>query len=124
MVFIKMNKRFKIDENVPLKVVKEFELHGFDVATVYDENLQGCDDDEIMGRCKVEERILITLDLDFSNVLLYPPKESFGIIVLRPLSQSIDCIIDLVKKLLKKLEFKIPVGKLWIVEENKIRVRE
>lgn len=60
MVFIKMNKRFKIDENVPLKVVKEFELHGFDVATVYDENLQGCNDGEIMGRSWHESLALLT----------------------------------------------------------------
>ena len=117
-------KKFKVDENVPLKVADELRLNGYDVATVYDESLQGCYDVQIIGRCKTEERILITLDLDFSNVLLYPPKYSSGIIVLRPLSQSIDCIIDLVRKLQNKLKLETPVGKLWIVEENRIRVRE
>ncbi len=54
--------------------------------------------------CKTEVRILITLDLDFLNVLLYPPKDSSGIILLRSLCQSIDCITDLVRKLRKKLK--------------------
>jgi len=119
-----MNGKFKVDENVPLKVAEELRLSGYDVATVYDESMQGCNDVEIIGRCKTEERILITLDLDFSNVLLYPPKDLSGIIVLRPLSQSVNCIIDLVRKLQKKLKLETPIGKLWIVEENKIRVRE
>jgi predicted nuclease of predicted toxin-antitoxin system len=118
------NVKFKVDENLPLKVVEELRLCGYEVASVFDENLQGCDDGEIMGRCKVEARILITLDLDFSNVLLYPPKELPGLIVLRPLSQSVDCIIDLVRKLQKKLKSQKPVEKLWIVEENRIRIRE
>jgi hypothetical protein len=40
-------------------------------------------DDNLIGVCRDEARVLVTLDLDFSNVLRFPPALYMGIAVLR-----------------------------------------
>src|SRR5713226_8659622 len=48
-----------------------------------DEGLSGADDTVIASRSRSEDRVLVTLDLDFANVLAYPPAQHARIIVLR-----------------------------------------
>ena len=56
---------------------------GHDALTVYDERLVGERDEHILSVCQEEQRVLITLDLDFSDVRTYPPPKYHGLIVLR-----------------------------------------
>ena len=62
-----MNK-FKIDENLPIIIAEILKNEGYDVATIFSENLSGANASEISEVCKKEDRILITLDLDFSDI--------------------------------------------------------
>lgn len=72
---------------------------GYNTQSVYDENIQGTNDSELINIASTEERILITLDLDFSNITIYPPEKYFGIIVLRPTNQDIKSIASLIEKI-------------------------
>ena len=60
--------KFKIDENLPIDLAVLFKEAGHDALTIHDENLGGCNDPDISGICQKEERVLITLDLDFSDI--------------------------------------------------------
>jgi len=80
--------KFKIDENLPFEYGPILEQAGFDADTVAGENLSGHDDSIVIARCRSESRILITLDLDFSNIHSYPPQSYSGIIVFRSKSQD------------------------------------
>jgi predicted nuclease of predicted toxin-antitoxin system len=51
--------------------------------TVAQQNLQGKTDSEVTAKCLKENRILVTSDLDFADIKLYPPKNYPGFIVLR-----------------------------------------
>jgi predicted nuclease of predicted toxin-antitoxin system len=62
--------KFKIDENLPIEVVKIFQKAGYDTVSVLDQNLGGCSDDTLISICKHEKRVLITLDTDFANTQL------------------------------------------------------
>jgi len=75
--------RFKIDENLPIDIADLLRSAGHDALTVFDQQLIGEDDNRILHICQNEERALITLDLDFSDVRSYPPLEYFGLVVLR-----------------------------------------
>jgi predicted nuclease of predicted toxin-antitoxin system len=65
--------RFKIDENLPAEAAGILRGAGFDADTVEDEDLSRADDDTVAGRSRSEDRILVTLDLDFANIRAYPP---------------------------------------------------
>ena len=81
--------RFKIDENSPFSVKGILEFMGDHlVDSVYHERVTGIEDGDFLTLCLKEERILITLDTDFSNAVLHPRDTFYGIILLRPETQG------------------------------------
>jgi len=116
--------KFKIDENLPIEAANIFTKSGYDAETVFYEGLKGSSDKEIINLCRKEGRILVTLDLDFSDVRVYPPGSVSGFIILRIADQSADIILSVLEKLMSQMKKENPSGKLWIVEETRIRIRE
>ena len=114
--------KFKIDENLPTEVKAILVSSGHDAHTVYDENLAGHSDADIAAVCLSEKRILITLDRDFSDIRSYPPELYSGIMVLRYEKTDKNYVIENFKNTIPKINEDI-IGKLWIVEENRIRIR-
>ncbi len=116
--------KIKLDENLPVDVVDFLRNSGYDAETVYSEGIEGCTDRYLITVCKKEKRVLITLDNHFSNIRAYPPNEYCGIIVLRVENQSKTAILSLVEKLLTLLRKESEMSnRLWIVEEERVRVR-
>ena len=76
--------KIKLDENFDARLVPVLAADGHDVDTVSSEGLAGSDDDTIYATCRAVRRVLITLDLDFSNPFRFPPDDTEGIIVVRP----------------------------------------
>lgn len=74
--------RIKLDENLPLALQSGLGDLDHDVHSVFDGNLAGEPDDKIWHACAVEERFLITQDLDFSDARKYPPGTHAGIMIL------------------------------------------
>lgn len=73
----------KLDENLRVQAIELFQKAGYDIETVVGEDLGGASDEDLTAVCGAEGRILITLDLDFANVLRFPPSCHAGIVVLR-----------------------------------------
>jgi predicted nuclease of predicted toxin-antitoxin system len=67
---------------------------------IFDEALNGEIDEKIAQTCRMECRVLITLDTDFANIRIYPPKDYMGIVLLRPFRQSEPQIIKLLAAVL------------------------
>jgi predicted nuclease of predicted toxin-antitoxin system len=80
--------RLKIDENLHEEVAGALRAEGHDAQTVYDEGLRGRPNQDIATVCRREQRVLVTLDLDFGNIRRYPPEKYPGLIVLRVVDQS------------------------------------
>jgi phosphoenolpyruvate carboxykinase (ATP) len=76
--------RAKLDENVPVEAAELLRAAGWTCDTVHDEGLGGAEDPKVAAACRVEGRVLFTLDLDFSDIRTYPPNEYVGIVVFRP----------------------------------------
>ena len=49
--------------------------------------------------CVTENRILVTLDLDFSNIRAYPPDEYAGIVVLRLKTQDKSTVLSYIRRI-------------------------
>jgi predicted nuclease of predicted toxin-antitoxin system len=116
--------KFKIDENLPAECALIFREAGFEAATVADQRLSGTDDSILFECCRAENRVLVTLDLDFANVRAYPPGSHSGIVVFRSKSQDKPTLISLSKRILPLLIRRSPERQLWIVESDRIRYRE
>ncbi len=116
--------QFKIDENLPVEVADLLRTAGHDVMTIHDQNMVGNPDPVVIRVCKSERRVLVTLDLDFADIRTYPPGEYPGIIVLRPRNHSRPATKELVIQVIQLLKTESITGKLWIVQEHGLRIRE
>ncbi|HOF86710.1 MAG TPA: DUF5615 family PIN-like protein [Armatimonadota bacterium] len=116
--------KLKLDQNVPVEVADILQDAGFDAITVYQQQLSGIEDDGLITIVNSEERALLTLDLDFSDIRTYPPAKYHGIIVLRPANQTKSAVLSLIGRLIDILRSERVEQRLWIVERNRVRIRE
>ena len=118
--------RVKLDENLPLPV--QFKslvtASGHDAATAVDKGLGGAPDGAIASAYTAEERVLITLDLDFADIRTYPPKAYAGTIVFRLPRAVRDAVLAVGAVLIERLKESSPEGQLWIADDSRIRIRE
>jgi len=115
--------KFKIDENMPVEVAELLRDHGHDAMTVYEQGLAGGSDRRILDVCDAEERILMTLDIDFADIRTYPPQDHFGLIVFRLDRQDKPHVLSAVQKTLAIFAREKVVHTLWLVDENRVRIR-
>lgn len=116
--------KFKLDENIDPRSKEILVQAGHDVIMAQEEGLSGASDMQIAGRVRVEGRCLITLDLDFADVLSFPPHQYYGIIVLRHPKPTTKRLLDMIRQLAEVLQAENPEKKLWIVEPGRLRVHE
>jgi predicted nuclease of predicted toxin-antitoxin system len=93
--------------------------------TVRDQGLLGSSDKHLYEVCCEEKRCLVTLDLDFADVVRFPPAPTSGIVIIRVArNPTLKLLESLVQQFLRTLE-DIPIDqKLWIVEVGRIRIHE
>jgi predicted nuclease of predicted toxin-antitoxin system len=115
--------KFKIDENLPVEVALLLKASGFDSITVLEQDLGGQPDFNIAQICQQEDRILVTIDLDFADIRAYPPSEFPGLIVLRLSRQDKFHVLDVCERLISVLDQEQIEQKLWIVEDHRLRIR-
>lgn len=115
--------KFKIDQNLPIEAADLLAAAGHDAMTVYEQSLSGAPDDRIVDVCKLEGRILVTADLDLSDIRRYPPSQTPGYMVLRLPRQSKQALLDLLAKAIPMLAARPIDGRLWIVEPDRLRIR-
>lgn len=116
--------RLKLDENVDTRLAALLRQASHDVTTVRDQELCGIRDPVLYEHCISEDLILVTLDLDFSNVLRYPPERTPGLVVLRGPNDLFSTVRFLVQTLVNALTTGTPSGRLWIVEPGRVRIHE
>lgn len=114
---------FEIDQNRPVEFVPLLQQAGHDALTVFDEQLVGAPDSQIVTVCQRENRILITADLDLSDIRQYPPEQHPGFVVLRLHRQARPQQIAALQRILPLLVTTPLANRLWIVEETRVRIR-
>jgi predicted nuclease of predicted toxin-antitoxin system len=114
--------KFKIDENLPVELAGELSLAGHEAVTAGDQQLVGSHDFDLSEICKPEGRVLVTVDLDFAVIRTYPPENYSGLVILRLARQDKSYVLSVFGKMLGAVDREPLEGRLWIVEENRIRI--
>jgi predicted nuclease of predicted toxin-antitoxin system len=115
--------KFKVDENLPDELSQLLQDSGWSSLTIEEQHLSGEIDPRLAEICSAEERILVTFDRGFSNIRVYPPSNTPGMIVFRLKSQDKRHVLSVAARLVDALKQRELRNELWIVHDNRIRIR-
>ena len=107
------------DENIPIEAVKLLKRRGVDITSVM-EFSPGLSDTEVMELANRENRVLVTFDKDFGELVVREKAEVKGLILLRFAPRPPEQIAMRIRQILAS---QIPVeNSLLVVRENTVRV--
>jgi predicted nuclease of predicted toxin-antitoxin system len=115
--------QFLIDENIPPAVADFLRTKGFDVKEVKEAGIHGLSDAEIMDLARQGERVLVTFDKHFSNILLYPLDSHYGVIRIRIHPPLVPDILRVLDQFLQKFDLSTIRRTLIVLEREGFRVR-
>jgi predicted nuclease of predicted toxin-antitoxin system len=114
--------KFLLDANIPRSTKAVLEQHSFDVVSVRDISSPATPDPVIYDLAKRQDRILITRDHDFLNILLYPPAQTPGIIVVKVRQLTAKAISALLLNFLSRVSELQIKNALVVLEPHRYRV--
>jgi predicted nuclease of predicted toxin-antitoxin system len=112
----------KLDENLPDDLRPVFSAHGYDVDTVPQEGLAGCQDSQVWLAAQMSKRFLVTQDLHFSDTRAFRPGTHAGILLLRLRNPARGALASRVERLLETEHLEDWAGCFVVVTDRKIRV--
>lgn len=114
--------RFLVDNSSGRKLANSLKDKNYDV--IYAGNvLPEANDEEILKRAEEENRILITNDKDFGELIFRYGKPSSGVVLLRLKIDFPDHRVRVLLSLIDKLHIKLR-NKFIVASEDKIRIKE
>ena len=114
---------FLADECVYSITTQSLRTWGHNVLTAQEIGLAGKPDETILTYAVEHRRVLITIDMDFSNIRRYPPKSHTGIIVLKIRPRSVEKVHNVLAQVLRDVSAEQLGKSLVIVDQGKYRVR-
>lgn len=115
--------RLLLDENLSPQQAVYLRERGHDAVAVLDVGLSGQSDEKIRDCAIDQNRILITLDADFANMLRFPPAGTPGVIRLKVHPPSEAAIREQIRKALAVLKDIDLAGCLAVLHGDVIRIR-
>jgi len=115
--------RLFADECVYSTTVNLLRSWGQDTKTAQEVGLAGKPDEEILAFAIAQKRVLITIDMDFSNIRHYLPESHTGIIVMKIRPRVADRVHAVLQQLLNSIDEKDLNKSLVIVDQSKYRIR-
>lgn len=114
--------KFLADENLEKLIVEWLREEGYDVIYI-PEKVPSIKDEQIIQLANEEDRILITNDKDFGELVFRNGQMTSGIILIRSQDERSQKKLELVKKVLKEIKNKLS-GNFIVVNEDGIRIKE
>lgn len=115
--------KVKLDENLPQALSTVLSGLGYSVDTVIDEGLAAENDDAVWHAAQHAHRLLVTQDLDFSDIRKFRPGTHFGLVLVRLRDPSRAALIERVRALFYNEPVEDWVGCFVVATEHKLRVR-
>ena len=115
--------RFLADMGVALRVVDWLREAGHDARHLRDEALHRLPDGEVFAKADAEDRILLTFDLDFGEILALSGSRSVSVVLFRLRNTRTPHVIDRLARVLETSGQALEEGAVVVVEDTRHRVR-
>lgn len=118
-----MSKKLKFlaDESLEYSIVLWLRESGYDVSSIA-ENFPSVEDEKVLQKANQEDRLIITNDKDFGDLVFFNKLPHKGVILLRFRTEQVETKIKFLKSFLKNYSDKI-TNKFTVIDEAKIRIR-
>jgi predicted nuclease of predicted toxin-antitoxin system len=116
--------RFLADAGVSLRVVKWLRSAGHDALHLLEEGLASIPDEDVFAKARLENRILLTFDLDFGEIVSLTHGKAVPVIVFRLRNTSTEHVIERLAAVLKPPLDSLQDVSVVIVEEARFRIRK
>ena len=115
--------RFLADMCVDVRVVKWLREQGHDAVHLRDEGLHRMPNGEIFEKGITEDRVILTFDLDFGEIVALTRGEKTSVILFRLKNTRTPNVIKHLSKTLQDSADDLEKGSVVVVEEFRHRVR-
>lgn len=115
--------QFLADMGISLRTVEWLREKGYNVVHLRDEGLQRLPDPEILEKARLESRILLTIDLDFAQLLAISRSSLPSVILFRLGNENYNQINDCLNILLENHLEDLQSGSMISVNSKSFRVR-
>lgn len=115
--------RFLLDECLPAAITVGLQEAGHDCTHVYDLGLGGQPDEQMMARAAAEDRILVSADTDFGELLATAPVIAPSLILLRRSDKRPEALASVILANLGQVHDDLTAGALVVISDTRIRCR-
>ena len=115
--------RFLVDACVDVRVAQWLRSEGHDAVHLRDEGLQRLPDGNIFSKADAERRVVVTFDLDFSEIAALSGHQKISVIVLRLRNARFAHVIERLSCVLHEAAAALERGVVISIEESRHRLR-
>jgi predicted nuclease of predicted toxin-antitoxin system len=115
--------RFLADMGVDIRVVRWLKENGHDAKHLRDEGLHRIPNGEIFVKAISENRVILTFDLDFGEIVALSHGEKASVILFRLHNTRTPHLINRLAKVLADATEALEQGAVVVVEESRHRIR-
>jgi predicted nuclease of predicted toxin-antitoxin system len=113
--------RFLVDESVSGDIIQYLRSSDHDVVAIVEE-ARGANDEFVLMRAVDEDRILITVDKDFGELVFHSGQSHVGVLLLRLKDETAQNQVRVLASVLNQYADKLP-GQFAVVQDERIRFR-
>jgi len=115
--------RFLADMGVAIRVVEWLRDEGYDARHLREEELQRLPDDQIFRKAVAENRVVLTFDLDFGQIVASSGRQKVSVVLFRLQNTRTPHVIERLKVVLQEAGPALEQGAVVVVEESRFRIR-
>ncbi len=115
--------KFLADMGVALSTIRALREHGHDAVHLQEAGLGRLPDRAIMEKARQENRVVLTFDLDFGDLLAAGLLDTPSVLVFRLHNQTPSSVTPRLLAVLSETQRELEAGAVVIVEEARYRIR-
>lgn len=115
--------KFLGDMGVSQTVINTLRNDGYDAIHLREEGLQRLPDEFIIAKAKDENRIILTFDLDFGELLAFSGDYLPSVIIFRLEKANPDYVLSKLNPVLQECQNSLENGAIIVIKDNNYRLR-
>lgn len=115
--------RFLVDECLSARIIGLLSVAGHDVVHVQDRDLQGHVDDEVLELARAEDRVLISADTDFGEILVRSGVTLPSFVLFRQGNRGVEHRAATLLANLEEIEEDLVTGAVVVFTDDRVRIR-